>query len=213
MKNKLILGLVIATLAFTAIGCGAKDTQASDTQKENTETETTNGSPEDTSSDNTPTEDVTTEENYQESEATESETNEPETNEPESTESETTPPSDESTGALPFEGIYWYVEEEGFDDPEFPIPDVREGRYYDGTNAYYYYQYGSEPTVYQYKVVNTETSGGIITYYIELYQNGSQVDSDSFEMGNGKISIIKDYGGFGGIYQFEQVDSLDNFYN
>lgn len=60
MKNKLILSLVIATLAFTAIGCGAKDTQTPDTQKESTETETTNDSQEDTPKDTSSETDSTT---------------------------------------------------------------------------------------------------------------------------------------------------------
>ena len=303
MKNKLILGLVIATLAFTAIGCGTKNSQTPGNQKENTETETTNNSqnetPKDTSDENNSENESTAEalpfegiywymyEDFFGPDYTEGRYFDGENayfygtgeiiaegvyqykfKRVEEIEiftvyfidlysdgeligeygvqmsegklilslyyeefgggyfdckpvdsfdglfdkSETTPPSDEATDSLPFEGIYWYVEEEGFDDPEFAMPDVKEGRYYDGTNAYYYYDYASEPTVYQYKYVSTETSGSSTKYYIELYQDGSQVNSDCIEMENGQIIMILDFGGFGGIYQFEKVDSLDGFY-
>ena len=208
MKNKLILGLVIATLAFTAIGCGAKDTQAPDTQKESTETETTNDSQEDTSK-NTSNEDTTTEDTSTETVPSEEESQETESD---PAESESTPESEDTTGSLPFEGVYWYVEREGMDDPEFPIPAVKEGRYFDGTYAYYYYQYADAPEVYEYKYVEMESSDGEDIYHINLYRDGEQYDSDSIRMSNGKIFIVKDYGGFGGLYTFEPVDSLDGFY-
>ena len=223
MKKKLLLGLVLVTLALSTIGCGTENSKIPNTEHKNTETET-----EKDSSNEITSEDSETEEDTSKEVETESTTPEPDTNTesvPPASEStptppenntenatENTPPAEDTVSLLPFEGIYWYLEEEAYEDVECDEywPYMKEGRYFDGTTAYYYSE--SSCKVYEYKYKGIEDNPYYIVYCIDLYSNGEFCGSTTVDLQEGYLMETFSFGWYGGIYRFEKVDSFDGLF-
>lgn len=116
--------------------------------------------------------------------------------------------SETARDLLPFEGTYWHMH------IDFGVV-YDAGRYYDGTNAYYYGAGDDvEEGVYQYKFTGTKEIEIFTVYYIDLYLDGECVKKDEEVLVSDNTLFLAlyydDIGG--GYFDCVPVESFDGIF-